>query len=327
MKRRLCWQLDDILYLKFHYTNNEAWNREHASPELKDRIRSWNQADVLLYDFFNKTLWKEIEYEGSTFWKEVAEFKRSQRAMEKTCVRSESTPLPKDEKFALFDVPTVQQVMRSGVARTRVQPSGGSTHFTPSISSSQDTSSGDSGGDSYKKSPNLRDVLVRSGAIRVQAYSNKTMAKTKDENNNNNNNIDIDNDNNNFNNTNNNNSISYLNDNSNNNISYLNENENNNNFNSVTIPKTSHEKEFTVSNEGNLYTDTTDVTGSGSETSITPEGTVERLLSRTVRPWDTYLCKKLLMGEVEYLDYFRKKHVYGKMAQRKWPRFIQGVPL
>jgi len=90
MRRRLCLQLDDVLYLKFHHTSQNIDNREKFSPELEEKIRTWNSADTELYNFFNETLWKEISYEGDSFWIELAEFRNKLMETERDCLK-EST--------------------------------------------------------------------------------------------------------------------------------------------------------------------------------------------------------------------------------------------
>ena len=35
-----------------------------VKPELAAKIKAWNQADVKLYDHFNKTFWKRVEAFG-----------------------------------------------------------------------------------------------------------------------------------------------------------------------------------------------------------------------------------------------------------------------
>eukprot|EP00794_Sanderia_malayensis_P015008 gene15008-16557_t len=90
LRRRLCLQIDDILYLKFHHTSQNAENREQFSPELAELIREWNSADAQLYAAFNETLWKEIGYEGASFWEELREFKTRLREIEQDCVLEDS---------------------------------------------------------------------------------------------------------------------------------------------------------------------------------------------------------------------------------------------
>ena len=57
LKREFCWDLDDILYVKFN--QRQGRNKTDPLPEhLIKKIRAWNAADVLLYEHFNKTFWQ-----------------------------------------------------------------------------------------------------------------------------------------------------------------------------------------------------------------------------------------------------------------------------
>jgi len=101
MKRRLCWQLDDILYLKFHHTSENNWNNNNTSKELRKNLRKWNQADVELYEFFNASLWTEIGYEGKEFWSDLQEFKDVQKNIEIDCLRKNNK---NKRKFFLHEI-------------------------------------------------------------------------------------------------------------------------------------------------------------------------------------------------------------------------------
>ena len=90
MRRRLCLQLDDVLYLKFHHVSQNIDNRRRFSPDLEKKIRAWNSADTELYNFFNETLWKEISFEGENFWTELAEFRRKLKDTERDCLGEEA---------------------------------------------------------------------------------------------------------------------------------------------------------------------------------------------------------------------------------------------
>ena len=85
LKRRFCWKIEDILYFKL----NERRNREkqELSELTREQIRKWNSGDFLLYDVFNKTLWKMIEQEGPDFYKDLALFRKAKETMEKTCLQ------------------------------------------------------------------------------------------------------------------------------------------------------------------------------------------------------------------------------------------------
>ena len=55
LKNLLCWDFDDILYLKQRVCKTKS----SLNYENKANILSWNHADLLLYHYFNKTLLEE----------------------------------------------------------------------------------------------------------------------------------------------------------------------------------------------------------------------------------------------------------------------------
>ena len=60
LKRLLCWELDDIPY---SVKSNERQDNERAvclSDEVKDKIKRWNAADDLLFQYFNQTFSHKI---------------------------------------------------------------------------------------------------------------------------------------------------------------------------------------------------------------------------------------------------------------------------
>ena len=66
MKRLLCWQMEDILYLKL----NERHDKEKdtvLTDDVRENVKRWNKADVLLFEHFNRSFWKKIENEGESF--------------------------------------------------------------------------------------------------------------------------------------------------------------------------------------------------------------------------------------------------------------------
>merc|ERR1712062_678535 len=75
LKRRLCWQLKDILY--FH--NNKgarASSREVLLSEAdKANLQNWQTADAILYKVFSHVFWARVKLEGGDFLQEVEHFK------------------------------------------------------------------------------------------------------------------------------------------------------------------------------------------------------------------------------------------------------------
>ena len=86
LKRKLCWELDDVVYLKFHYQLHGGRTHQNTSGNITEQIYRWNNADTMLYQFFNETLWNEIRLEGKEFFEELHEFRTKHEEMEHDCL-------------------------------------------------------------------------------------------------------------------------------------------------------------------------------------------------------------------------------------------------
>ena len=89
MKRLLCWNMDDILYLKLNDRQEEE-KYIALNSDIRENIKRWNKADVLLFDHFNKSFWKRIENEGDTFEEELATFRQRATKIKQSCVTNET---------------------------------------------------------------------------------------------------------------------------------------------------------------------------------------------------------------------------------------------
>lgn len=237
MKRRLCWQFDDILYLDFQHANKNTWNRKDTPDKLKEKIRRWNQADTQLYDFFNRSLWTEIEYEGEEFWKELREFKKLKENTEKDCLGN--SPIRREEFFLNEDDYVSHQIHTPTKRNTRM--------FLNTFRSSRYTTPTPQGGGSGSGPSHLFD---------------------KEEKPNGRNNSDL-----------------------------------------------QQHKRFSGSLLTDVARESQPEDGSG-EFLIESISTTERMLNSEASSWNTYFCKKLILSELEYLDYFRKKHAYSKLMAK-----------
>lgn len=85
MKNKLCWRLEDMVYVK-HNTRIEQSKRLHVPGFLKEKCLEWNKADVMLYRFFNDTLWKQINSQDEKFWEEVKLLKEASVSVSKECL-------------------------------------------------------------------------------------------------------------------------------------------------------------------------------------------------------------------------------------------------
>ncbi|XP_071950152.1 galactosylceramide sulfotransferase-like [Antedon mediterranea] len=71
LKKLMCWEIDDILYLSKGKRSKKI--RFDIDQSLRESIRKWSWGDVLLYDHFNKTLWSKIRDYGPSFQTDLAE--------------------------------------------------------------------------------------------------------------------------------------------------------------------------------------------------------------------------------------------------------------
>ena len=83
MKRLLCWEFHDILHVK----TNERQEKERAEMgnNLKENIKRWNKADMLLYEHFNKTFWWQVKMEGEGFYDDLKTFRQMNQKMNHIC--------------------------------------------------------------------------------------------------------------------------------------------------------------------------------------------------------------------------------------------------
>ena len=88
MKRLLCWETDDILYVKL----NERLDQEKArglSESVQENIKRWNKADVLLFDHFNETFWSKVRNEGPGFYEDLADFRQRKEEIKQLCLTNQ----------------------------------------------------------------------------------------------------------------------------------------------------------------------------------------------------------------------------------------------
>lgn len=87
MKSLLCWDWEDVIYIKFKMRVDEA--KTEVNEELAKKILNWNKADNLLYDFFNKSFWKKVEsYGRANMENDLEIFKQKQKEAEDLCIDS-----------------------------------------------------------------------------------------------------------------------------------------------------------------------------------------------------------------------------------------------
>ena len=58
------------------------------TENITTQIRTWNSADVLLYEHFNRTLWEKIRDEGAQFYNDLRVFRQMKQQVFDECVIS-----------------------------------------------------------------------------------------------------------------------------------------------------------------------------------------------------------------------------------------------
>jgi len=94
LKNLLCWDFDDILYLKQRVRKTKS----SLNYETKANILSWNHADLLLYHHFNKTLWRKISEAGPKFYEDLQIFREKQKIVGEACLQELEKGTIKDDR-------------------------------------------------------------------------------------------------------------------------------------------------------------------------------------------------------------------------------------
>eukprot|EP00794_Sanderia_malayensis_P009776 gene9776-10775_t len=89
LKRRMCWSTDDVVFFKTNERLSKNKRRVLTSFQ-QDSIKTWNSADVALYDYFVERFWKEIEKEGSDFYDDLQELQARKKYYFEKCVAKEA---------------------------------------------------------------------------------------------------------------------------------------------------------------------------------------------------------------------------------------------
>ena len=85
LKRRMCWDIDDVAYFK----SNERLDKDkkvELAEEHKQQIHEWNDMDAALYAYFYEKFWDDIEKEGHDFQKDLNQLKSRNSYYNKTCI-------------------------------------------------------------------------------------------------------------------------------------------------------------------------------------------------------------------------------------------------
>ncbi|XP_038049243.1 galactosylceramide sulfotransferase-like [Patiria miniata] len=99
LRDALCWRTEDMVVFKMNTRKQTAVDA--LQIDMQQKIRHWNNGDVMLYDHFNKTLVRQIEeYGRDRMAKEVKELRKLTESYYKLCIETDTA----DRKEGVFDV-------------------------------------------------------------------------------------------------------------------------------------------------------------------------------------------------------------------------------
>ena len=90
MKRVLCWDMKDILYVPLNTRKAKAYIP--FTEEDRHMLKNWNKADFKLYDTFQKVFEEKRIAQGSDFEEEVRVFKKKRKQVEEYCNKLMRSP-------------------------------------------------------------------------------------------------------------------------------------------------------------------------------------------------------------------------------------------
>ncbi|XP_035659372.1 galactosylceramide sulfotransferase-like [Branchiostoma floridae] len=93
LRRLMCWEMQDILYDKTP-SNNADYAYKSYTPTAQElaNLRRWKAVDYLLYDTFNKSLWRKIAIQGPDFYQELRYFKKLREDVNLYCHENHTLP-------------------------------------------------------------------------------------------------------------------------------------------------------------------------------------------------------------------------------------------
>jgi len=89
LRRRLCWDIDDVVHFKMNERLNKN-KRNILSEAHIQLIKTWNNADMVLYNYFLEKFWREVKNEGAGFHDDVIKLRKRREHYSKICIEKEA---------------------------------------------------------------------------------------------------------------------------------------------------------------------------------------------------------------------------------------------
>ncbi|CAH1777252.1 unnamed protein product [Owenia fusiformis] len=105
MKRLLCWNLKDILYVSKKIASYPNKYADYKESDVK-RYEKWNTIDYILYDHYNQSLWSKITQQGKSFFDELNNYETLLQRISVVCNESVYEFREPSTQTILYDVKT-----------------------------------------------------------------------------------------------------------------------------------------------------------------------------------------------------------------------------
>ncbi|XP_070574692.1 galactosylceramide sulfotransferase-like [Ptychodera flava] len=86
LKKAMCWDFEDIIY---HPCKVHSEYQPPMTDEMRDIINQLSDADIRLYDYFNKTFWERVDNYDGDFEADLSKFRSIQNAASTRCERNQ----------------------------------------------------------------------------------------------------------------------------------------------------------------------------------------------------------------------------------------------
>ncbi|XP_078580671.1 galactose-3-O-sulfotransferase 2-like [Branchiostoma floridae x Branchiostoma japonicum] len=110
LKHTLCWDTNDVTFFKINARRNESVRS--ITADMAEKIRQWNRADAMLFDYFNKSLWSKLSKLSFDWKKEVEDLKAKNLQLQDECLQSDSASKAKinDKRFGVYQPKGIHMV-------------------------------------------------------------------------------------------------------------------------------------------------------------------------------------------------------------------------
>ena len=85
LKKQLCWEIKDLLYLPIRKHSSQYDVLYNISDEIRACILKYNSVDANLYLHFNRTFWEKVSSYGATFYEDLEYLRNRLNDLQKDC--------------------------------------------------------------------------------------------------------------------------------------------------------------------------------------------------------------------------------------------------